>query len=158
MKQLDFFLPTYEFSERHRIRIDAPAERVDAALRTVSLDHIPLVRALWAVRRLGRPYGKRGVPFVKGALKGATLLSDVPGEGVILGLTGDFWRLRGGGSSCTAVIDFRVEPPYLSTETRVHVADPAARRRFARYWRVVRPFSGLIRILMLRAAKREAEA
>ena len=40
----------------------------------------------------------------------------------------------------------------------MHVEDPTARRRFARYWLVVRPFSGLIRMLVLRAAKRRAEA
>jgi hypothetical protein len=82
----------------------------------------------------------------------------VPGEGIVLDLRGDFWRLRGGGESCEAVIDFRVQGRGLTTETRVHVADPAARRKFGRYWRVIRPFSGLIRILMLRAAKRKAEA
>jgi hypothetical protein len=58
---------------------------------------------------------------------------------------------------CKAVIDFRVGESSLSTETRVHVADPAARRKFRRYWRVIRPFSGLIRILFLRAARRRAE-
>jgi hypothetical protein len=56
------------------------------------------------------------------------------------------------------VIDFRIADAHLSTETRVHVADPAARRKFRRYWFVIRPFSGLIRILLLRAARRRAEA
>jgi hypothetical protein len=49
-------------------------------------------------------------------------------------------------------------PGSLSTETRVHIEDPGSRRKFARYWRVVRPFSGLIRVSILRAAKRRAEA
>jgi hypothetical protein len=57
---------------------------------------------------------------------------------------------------CKAVIDFRVGAASLSTETRVHVADPVARRSFRRYWFVIRPFSGLIRILFLRAARRRA--
>ena len=39
----------------------------------------------------------------------------------------------------------------MSTETRVLCADAAALRSFRRYWLVVGPFSGLIRILMLRA-------
>ena len=47
---------------------------------------------------------------------------------------------------------------YSRPRRRVHVADPAARRRFRRYWLVIRPFSGLIRILLLRAARRRAEA
>ena len=60
------------------------------------------------------------------------------------------------------MIDFRIAEIapgrcLASTETRVHVADPAARRAFRRYWLVVRPFSGLIRILYLRAVRRRAE-
>ena len=57
-----------------------------------------------------------------------------------------------------AVVGFRSRPGRLSTETRVHVSDPVSRRKFQRYWRVVRPFSGLIRMSILRAAKRRAEA
>ena len=60
--------------------------------------------------------------------------------------------------TCKTVIDFRVGRSSLSTETRVHVGDAAARRKFRLYWLVVRPFSGLIRILLLRAARRRAEA
>ena len=60
--------------------------------------------------------------------------------------------------TCKAVIDFRITPGSLSTETRVHVADPESRRKFGRYWLVVRPFSGLIRLLMLRAARLGAES
>jgi hypothetical protein len=175
MRQLDAFLPVYEFSERHRVTIAASPERIDAGLRAVSLDDIPAARALWWLRRLGRPYGDSGRPFVAGALENAVLLEDVAGKGVVLGLTGQFWRLRGGdggprprtpeefraydrADSCKAVIDFRVGPGLLSTETRVHVPDPGARRRFRGYWYVIRPFSGLIRILFLRAARKRAEA
>ncbi len=157
MKTLDEFLPEYEFAERHRMLVSAPPERIDQALREVSLAEIPMARALWAIRRLGRPYGDPARPFVDEALKGAAVLEDVPGEGIVLALRGDFWRLRGGGDSCRAVIDFRVLDGMLTTETRVHVPDPAARRKFRRYWRVIRPLSGLIRILLLRAAKRRAE-
>lgn len=174
MRPLDDFLPTYEFSERHALAIDAPADRIDEAFRTVSIADIPVARALWFVRRLGRPYGDATKPFVGGELPGV-VLEDVPGEGIVLGLTGQFWRLWGGRDparprdadefmayarpdTCTAVIDFRVGASSLSTETRVHVADPVARRKFRRYWFVVRPFSGLIRILMLRAARRRALA
>jgi hypothetical protein len=175
MRPLDDFLPAYEFSERHRLAIEAPAERIDAAVRTVSPSDIPVARALYAVRRLGRSWGEPGKPFVDGALKDSVLLDDAPGEGIVLGLTGQFWRLRGGDNtgrprtaeeflayarpdSCKAVIDFRIGPSLLSTETRVHVPDPVSRRKFARYWRLIRPFSGLIRITFLRATRRLAEA
>ncbi len=175
MKALDEFLPVYEFSERHRLAIAASPERIDAAVRAVSLAEIPVARALWWLRRLGRPNGNVGQPFVSGALERSVVLDDVPGEGVVLGLTGQFWRLRGGDAgprprsreeflaydrpdACKAVIDFRVGPALLSTETRVHVPDAAARRKFRRYWLVILPFSGLIRIMFLRAARRLAEA
>jgi len=45
----------------------------------------------------------------------------------------------------------------LATETRVHAADSAARRRFQLYWLVVGPFSALIRRRWLAAARRAAE-
>jgi hypothetical protein len=175
MRPLDDFLPAYEFVERHSLAIDAPQGRIDAAFREVSIADIPLARGLWWIRRLGRQYGDAKKPFVGGELPGV-VLDDVPGEGLVLGLTGQFWKVLGGerdpgrprtaeeflayarGDTCKAVIDFRVAPGSLSTETRVHVADLAARRSFRRYWRVVRPFSGLIRILLLRAARERAEA
>jgi hypothetical protein len=175
VRPLDDFLPAYEFVERHSLTIDAPPGRIDAAFRTVSIADIPLARALWWVRRLGKPYGDATKPFLGGELPGI-VLEDVAGEGIVLGLTGQFWRVLGGErdparprtadgflayarpDTCKAVIDFRVGSGSLSTETRVHVADPDARRKFRRYWLVIRPFSGLIRILLLRAARTSAEA
>ncbi len=171
LRPLDDFLPVFEFSERHRIEIDADPGRIDEALRAVSLADIPVARALWWVRRLGRATGDPRRTLVA-ALPGV-VLADAPGEGIVIGLTGQFWRLRrnldpGGPrtvsefleyerpDTCKAVIDFRVGPSSLTTETRVRVDDSAARRRFRRYWLVVRPFSGLIRIMLLRAARRRA--
>jgi hypothetical protein len=172
VKALDAHLPEYEFSERHRVAIRASAERIDSALREVTFREIPLVRTLIALRGLGRRRGDR--PALETMARSAVVLEDVPGRGMVLGLTGQFWRLRGGdprarsrsaeefasfarADACQAVVDFRVEPGGLTTETRVHVVDRRARRSFRRYWRVIRPFSGLTRILLLRAAKRRAE-
>jgi hypothetical protein len=154
LKPLDTFLPAYEFSERHSVRIAASAARIDAALRTVSAEDIPLAHALFRLRALGGPPPARR-PFIEHAQR----LDDAPDEGVVLGLSGDFWRLRGRrGDSCRAVVDFRIVGDRLSTETRVHVEDAVARRKFARYWRVIRPFSGLTRILFLREVRKRAEA
>jgi hypothetical protein len=175
VRTLDDFLPVHEFVERHSLEIDAPAGRIDAAFRAVSIADIPVARALWWMRRLGRTTGDLTTPFVSSELPGI-VLEDVPGEGIVLGLTGQFWKMCGGyrdptrprtpdefveytrPDMCKAVIDFRVGESSLSTETRVHVVDPAARHKFRRYWFVIRPFSGLIRILFLRAARQRAEA
>jgi hypothetical protein len=156
MRPLDDFLPAYEFSERHSIAIGAPAARIDEALRSVTLADSRLTLALFRLRGLRRQARE---PLLAGMERMGDVLEDVPGEGIILGLSGQFWRLRGGErDDCRAVLDFRVLGPRLTTETRVHVADAAARRKFARYWLVVRPFSGLTRRLILRAVKRRAEA
>jgi hypothetical protein len=174
VRPLDDFLPVYEFSERHSLAIHATAGRIDAAFREISIADIPIARALWWIRRLGRPYGDMTKPFIGGELPGV-VLENVPNEGIVLGLTGQLWRVFGGQrdparpttdaeflaydrpDTCKAVIDFRVGERSLSTETRVHVADPSSRRKFRRYWLVIRPFSGLVRILLLRAARRRAE-
>jgi len=144
----------------------------------VSVDEIPVIVVLYRLRGLGKAGRDIRRPFLGLARVGAVLLENLPGEGVVFGLTGQFWRLRRGRDLgrprtaeeflsydrpdvCKAVIDFRIDDLAvgrcrLSTETRVHVADPAARRAFRRYWLVVRPFSGLTRILFLRAVRRHA--
>ena len=158
MKSLDAYLPAYEFSSRHEVAVAVDPVRADRALREVTFKELPLVRALMFMRGLGRR-GARDTMLAT-MIPRATVLEDVPGEGMVLTLTGQFWRLRGHGPEppATAVIDFRALEGSLATETRVHVPDPVSRRKFVRYWRVVRPFSGLIRVLVLRAAKRRAEA
>ena len=154
MKSLDAFLPDYQFDERHRIGIRATPERIDRALREVTIEEMPLVRVLFVLR--GLPRRGRILAVIAGL---GTVVEDVPGEGLVLRLRGQFWRWtgRGTGAQAVAVADFRIGSGGLSTETRIKVGDPAARRKFARYWRVIRPFSGLIRILLLRAARRRAE-
>ena len=139
MRTLDELMPEYEFSERHRIRIDAPPERIDRAVREVRIEEMPLVRALFRLRGL-QARGR----FVEMPI--ARIVEDAPGEGLVLAVP-----------AASALMDLRIEDGTLSTETRVHIPDPAARRKFRRYWRAIRPFSGLIRILVLRAAKRRAE-
>ena len=173
MRSLDAYLDEYEFAERHRIAISAPAERIDRALREVTFTDLPLVRGLFVLRGLGRRRGDD--PAVATMARAAVVLEDEPGSGMVLGLTGQFWRPLGGDrtartrtpdefasfarpDACQAVVDFRASAGELTTETRVHVREPAARRSFGRYWRLIRPFSGLTRILLLRAAKRRAEA
>ena len=96
MRLLDAYLPVYEFSERHSLEIDAARARVDRALREVSIAEIPVARALYLLRGLGRAALDTSEPFLGLALIGGVLLEDSAGEGVVLGLTGQFWRLLGG--------------------------------------------------------------
>jgi hypothetical protein len=175
---LERWLPRYDVAERHGVAVAAPPEAVDRAIREVSLDDVPVARAL--VRLRGIRHVRGGGSFVEQMSRrlGAVVVADRPGRELAVGLVGQFWRPRGGNGTrprtqeefarfdrpgwAKAVMAFEIEPSdggsHLATETRVRVPDPAARRRFRRYWLVVRPFSGLIRILLLRAAKRRAEA
>lgn len=158
MKTLDAYLPSYEFAIRHEVAVDAPSDVADRALREVTFQDVPIVRALLFVRGEGAHRPDERV--VATMVPRGTVVEDAPGEGIVLSVTGQFWRLRGRGPEppATAVVDFRSAPGKLSTETRVHVPDPLSRRKFERYWRFVRPFSGLIRRRVLLAAKRRAEA
>jgi hypothetical protein len=158
MKSLDAFMPAYEFSTRHEVSVAVDPAQADRALREVTFKEVPLVRGLLLARGLGLRRAEDTV--LATMVPRATILEDVPGEGLVLTLSGQFWRLRGRGpeAQATAVIDFRALPGSLTTETRVHVPDPLSRKRFGHYWRVVGPFSGLIRMGVLRAAKRRAEA
>jgi hypothetical protein len=154
---LDTFLPEHEFGARYELAIDADAAAADRAVREVTFREVPVVRALLLLRGLGR--GRGDEPVVAGMRRLGTVLADVPGEGLVLSVRGRFWRLRGGGDepTATAVVDFRASDGRLTTETRIHVPAGVSRRRFARYWRVVGPFSGVIRKHLLRAARRRAE-
>jgi hypothetical protein len=58
--------------------------------------------------------------------------------------------------------NIRVEPygsgrALITTETRTAATDPMSLRRFERYWFLIGPFSALIRRLMLRIVKSDAE-
>jgi hypothetical protein len=157
LRPLEAFLPSYEFSARYRVAVDAAADEAERAVREVTFREVPVVRALLFLRGLGA--GQAGEPVLAAMRRRGTVLDDVPGQGVVLALRGRFWRLRGSGAEpeATAVVDFRVADGSLTTETRVHVPAGHSRRRFARYWRIVAPFSGITRKQILRAAKRRVE-
>ena len=95
---------------------------------------------------------------------------------LVLGIEGAFWRLAPAVRPVDAAGAAAPVPPgvarglwsfelralspertELATETRVVCGDAASRRRFRRYWWLVRPGSGLLRHLVLRAVRRAAE-
>ena len=107
---------------------------------------------------------------------GFIVLGEDPGRELLLGTAGRFWGARGAlchidpqqfmvfdePGAAQAAWNFAVRPlvgakTVLSTETRVRCVDSAGRIRFRIYWAFIRPFSGLIRLVMLRAIKRAAE-
>ena len=127
-------------------------------------------------RRFLGARGSRGRALGAIASAGFVILAEEAGREIVLGTIGRFWQPSGGMRPfapdefarfdepgwAKGAWSFRVEPApgggsTLSTETRVLCTDPRSRRTFRRYWWIVRPFSGLIRLEMLRAIRREAE-
>ncbi len=180
MTRLEEFAPEYQFNEVHRIRIRAPRIRIYRAFREVTAGEITLFRTLTWIRRFGRadPEGILDAPSDEPLLEvamrtGFLLLADDPERELVLGTVviaprgetrpatpKQFKELVAPGVA-KAVMNFRIDDAddgawLVSTETRVHATDASARRRFARYWTVIRPGSGFIRRMWLRAIRRRA--
>ena len=159
-------LPVYHHRERHSLHVDATPEAALAAARQTRFEDVPLVRALYRLRGLR---AARSGPIWDVMLEEGFRLHDAE----TLVLIGRPWSPGGGIRRAEDFAGFD-EPGYakmamdlravaegpgarLETETRVFLTDARSRRRFLAYWLVIRPFSGLIRRLWLRAARRRAE-
>jgi hypothetical protein len=181
---LDDFMPVYQFSEFHSVRVAAPKEKVYAAIRSVTADEISLFRTFTWVRRLGRP-GPDSIlnaPAHEPILDVATrtsflLLADEPNHEIVLGtavIVPPGWRPKGRPTPegfralhdpgfAVAAMNFLVQDAgsgttIVTTETRIYATDAATRRRFALYWRTIYPGSSLLRYTWLRAVQRRSES
>jgi hypothetical protein len=179
--RLDEFVPVWQFREIHSIKIAAPPARVFEAAKRVRPDEILLFRTLIAIRSGGQP-PPRSIQNAAQAYESLhdiathstfiVLADDAPREfvnGTVVGappgprepLTpGTFLKPLPPGFALAAM-NFMVMADasggsLVSTETRVFANSPAARRRFAAYWRVIYPGSSLIRVMYLRAIRRRA--
>jgi hypothetical protein len=168
---IDSFLPEYDFSETHDIKIRATAQDVFRALNETDLCESSIIRLLLFLR---------GIQPGKTTLHETRLPFEMLGENknreLLLGLVGKFWTLTGGlrkiGAGkfrefnekglAKAVWNFSLDEAggetRLTTETRIRCTDAESRRSFRFYWTFVQPFSGLIRMEMLKTIKRKAES
>lgn len=169
---IDEFLPTFEHAEVHELRIAASADHVERTLLTLDMSASPLVRVLFALRGLPA----RSVTFDRLADTRFVRLAYEPQRELVLGLIGRFWRVRGdlrrfrpeefrsfdAPGWAKSAWNFSLAPDggatLVRTETRVHCTDARSRRRFALYWAAIRPFSGLVRMEILRLLRRAAES
>ena len=178
---IDSFAPNPDAVEAHSISITASRGVVYQTLWSADLGGSLIIKALLGLRSLPevalhpRRSWKRGREITLQTLldAGFGMLAEEPGQELVLGVTGKFWRPTGNLSPfkredfdrpvpaglARAVWNFRLKEDrpghtILSTETRIVCGDDGSRRKFRVYWFFVRPFSGLIRRLMLRAVKR----
>jgi len=181
---IDDILPDYDITEIHRIDIRAGPERVFDAINAVTTADLPLFRLLYGIRMLPARLSGRGGNFAPGRLvdwaeEVGLLIGQRPGEELVFGVIGQFWRPLGGTfPKFAGAAAFRAfeRPGYvrvatnfqvsagpggstrLITETRIQALDAASRRKFRAYWFVIYPGSSLIRREWLRIIRRRAEA
>lgn len=165
---LDEFVPAYQFSEFHRIRVRAPRDRVYRAVKEVTADEILFFRALTWLRRMGRPgpenilNAPERMPLLEVATRTSFLtLAEEPLHEIVVGTvvlapagledapepTPEWFKTLHAPSFAKAAMNFRLEEVdsetwALTTETRVYATDAATRRQFAAYWRVIYPEIG----------------
>jgi len=177
-------MPLPDAVEIHRVEISAPREVVYEALWNTDLGGSPIIKGLLGLRSLPafvlhpaecRPVNRK-ITLQTIVSSGFGKLAEDRGREIVLGVAGRFWRPAGNllpfkeenfhgpvpAGTARAVWNFAVsevsdQRTVLSTETRILCGDPSSRRKFRAYWLLVRPFSGLIRILMLKAIKRGCE-
>jgi hypothetical protein len=178
---IDRFLPDYDVVEHHETVVDAPPDRAYRAVKDFDLARSPVVLAWLAARGLphlftGAVKPKRRLQLDDILESGFVVLGEEPGRELVLGIVGKFWQLSSGvhriepddfigfdtPGFAKAVWNFLVDEredggSTVVTETRVASTDDEARRKFGWYWRLIGPFSALIRRVMLGQIKREAE-
>lgn len=178
--RLDELAPVYQFHEWHTTTVNAPPERVYAAIKAVEPDEIFGYRTLTWIRRFGRS-GKPNIlnptahePIVQTALHtGFLQFADDPGQEFVFGFAGstmlaskvtpENFKSLHGPFLAKVTMNFRIDPIdanhcTLSTETRVYGSDRDMQRFFAPYWRVIYPGSAFMRRMWLRAIRKRAEA
>jgi hypothetical protein len=178
--RIEDFLPIPDVSASYQIRINASPLVVYLCLLRADFNELWVVRLLMTIRT-GKWQPRNQVPHdfpqrLQGS--GFVILHDVPGEELVVGVAGKFWRPDGGRcldltaggfgefarpGYAKAAWNFRFrtesgESTLLSTETRIKCFGRAALWKFRFYWSLISPFSGLIRRAILGDVKAKAES
>ncbi len=179
---IDRFLPKYDVIEHHETTVGAPVEVTYRAMKELDFAGSPVILLLLAVRGLPalftgavKPARRLGLNEI--VQSGFVVLEEEPDREIVLGVVGKFWRLTSGihridagefvgfdtpgfakGAWNFVVSERQGGGSTVVTETRVLCTDADARRKFTRYWRLVGPFSALIRRLLLHTIKRDAQS
>jgi hypothetical protein len=151
-----------------------------SAVTRVLLDLRSLPNRLYAVIKK-RPSAQARPPLTLDDMvrAGFVLLGEQPGHEIVFGAVVQPWKSVTDDEPAPQVeadrfaafdtpgyvkvaFNIRVQPygsgrALITTETRIAATDSTSLRRFARYWLLVGPFSALIRRLMLRIVKSDAE-
>jgi hypothetical protein len=166
------YLPVHHFHTKHSIVIASDVTTVVTEAKKLDFSGSPLITLLFKLRGLPTRTAT-GIPGLEAM--GFVVLEERPNEEIILGLIGQFWKPKGNivrvdprefetfhrAGFAKATWNFLLKPEgqgaRLSTETRIYCTDEKARKKFRWYWFFIRPFSGIIRMEILKLIKKKVE-
>lgn len=171
---LNEVLPRFDVTAQYSTRVHATPARVYAILQQ-GMPVGTITRLLMALRNIPRLF--RGKESGGNMPENAFYkLKQLENREMVVGIIGQFWKPVSNPlpihnleeflefekeGFCKAAMNLRIieKGPYLcliTTETRV-MCYGSARDKFLDYWKVIGPFSGLIRKELLRRIKKRAE-
>ncbi|MEQ8945961.1 MAG: hypothetical protein RIC90_00725 [Balneola sp.] len=159
------YIPDYQFNEIHKTNVHASASEAYNATKELDLSKSRIIEVLFRLR--GLPFHNKKLAEVNNDMK-FTLLEEIPHSEFLYGFwfsTKTEWvtdlnefkknslkyNAKVGWSFC-----FNTTPEGTTdiiTETRVLCLNKKSKFIFSIYWFFIRPFSGIIRIEMLRLIK-----
>jgi hypothetical protein len=184
MSLIQQVMPRWRLRQVDRVAVAADPARAYARARAVDLYGIPTVRRLFALRvlpgRIAAWLGGKAAPVaqrasieqITAAGTGFHLIAERAHE-VVVGSVGRFWQPAiefapvtastftafdepGWGKLAWSIaVAPREEGSWVSVELRVDCGDDVSWRKFMRYWRLIGPFSHVIRRGALRLLTRE---
>jgi hypothetical protein len=170
---IDEIMPDSDVAATYSILIQAPPDKVYKMLE----GGIPvgsITKLLMGLRGIPRFFRKRNAPLPQDPFYRLKQLQD---REIVLGIAGQFWKpvskivpihslqefldFQQDGY-CKAAMNMKIvekapRQSLLSTETRV-LCYGSAKKHFKGYWRLIGPFSGLIRLEMLRKIRKNVES
>jgi len=179
---LDRFMPAYEVAERHAVRVAAPADITLSAACDMDFQQSRIIRVIFMTREFILRSEREEDTVSRGLLAqtkalGWGMLAEVPGREIVMGAVTRPWApnvvFRALPSDDFAAFQepgfvkivwaLRTDPigvteSIFRTETRALTTDSSARAKFRLYWSFFSPGILLIRRMMLRSLKIEAEA
>lgn len=169
---LDEVMPVWHVRERHRARAAGEPHRLRRAFEETTWGDVPLFRTMIVVASAGRTRLPKDLPVLDTLTGGGfTVLAGDAAQLVVAAVV----PMGAGGRVDLATdpaatfrgfdrpgyykvaMDFRNAAGTVATETRVFCTDEESRRRFSRYWALIRAPSGLIRREWLRGIRRRSQ-
>ena len=166
---LNQVMPHFDVMSKFETHISAPPAVVYRALKSTDFRQSPIIRILLWLRFGAR--NPKALTLESFLQSGFVMLEDRPAQEIIMGLIGRFWTSSGDRQKIAPAdfigfnnprygkvgFNFEIHPEgaetRLTTETRILCPSPRTRLLFRLYWTVVGPFSGVIRMEMVRLIK-----